>query len=249
MNIPNKNNSCLDVSAVLVTYNPNLDELRASVIAIADQVSDIFIIDNCSRNFSNSWLSKLENEFIAKIHLRSLSDNLGIGAGHNVGIQQAKIIGSSFILLLDQDSQVAPNMVAVLRAAYDSLRNKGIKVAALGPQYCDSDNGALSQFVRVGFWRFNRVIGETASSVVEADFLVSSGSLLALSAIETVGLMDEGLFIDHVDTDWCFRAKYLGFQIFGVCNALMTHSLGEQRKEFWFIRRRTAIGNAAPIGR
>jgi rhamnosyltransferase len=240
VNISNLNNSCVDVSAILVTYNPNLDELRSSIVAVADQVSNVFIIDNCSANFSRNWLDIFGNKFVAKIHLHSLSDNLGIGAAHNVGIQQAQIIGSTFVLLLDQDSQVAPNMVVVLRAAYDSLLRKGIEVAALGPQYRDADNGALSQFVRVGFLGFNRISGDTANSVVEADFLVSSGSLITLSAIKTVGMMDESLFIDHVDTDWCFRAKYLGFRIFGVCDALMTHSLGEQRQEFWFMRRRTA---------
>jgi len=53
-----------------------------------------------------------------------------------------------------------------------------------------------------------------------------------------VGLMDEDLFIDHVDSEWCFRAKAKGFQLFGVGGAAMTHALGERRKEIWFLRRR-----------
>lgn len=229
---------CHDVSAVLVTYNPNLEELCASVQAVADQVSDIFIVDNASVNFSPDWLDKLKGKSVARLHLLPQSDNLGIGAAHNIGIRQAREGGSAFVLLLDQDSQVEPDMVVRLRSTYTELVEKGVLVAALGPQYRDSDDGTLSQFVRVGVLGFTLLDCNSANSVVEADFLVSSGSLLPLTAIETVGLMDEGLFIDHVDTEWCFRAKAKGFQLFGVCGAVMTHALGERRKEIWFMRRR-----------
>jgi rhamnosyltransferase len=38
--------------------------------------------------------------------------------------------------------------------------------------------------------------------------------------------MDEGLFIDHVDTEWCLRAKSQGFRLFGVPSAAMEHRIG-----------------------
>lgn len=228
------------MSAVLVTFNPDLDELITSVRAVGDQVSDIFIVDNSSTNFSPNWLDSIGVEVPATIHLQSLSDNLGVGAGHNVGIRLAQDIGSQFILILDQDSVVEKNMVCRLVAAYGMLLKEGIDVAAVGPRYRDANNGLLSLFVRVGFFGFTRVICSSIDSVVEADFLVSSGSLIPLKVIKSVGMMDESLFIDHVDTDWCFRAKHQGFKIFGVCGALMTHSLGDRRMEFWFLRYRTA---------
>ncbi len=229
---------CNYVSAVLVTYNPDLEGLHATVHAVANQVSDIFIVDNASVNYSPGWLDKLEGKFAARLHLLPQSENLGIGAGHNIGIRQAREQGSTFVLLLDQDSQVEPSMVAQLCDVYRTLSGKDIKVAGLGPRYRDAANGTLSQFVQVGILGFTRLGCSSTNSVVEADFLVSSGALLPLAAIETVGLMDEGLFIDHVDTEWCFRAKAEGFRIFGVCDAIMTHALGERRKEIWFIRKR-----------
>jgi rhamnosyltransferase len=232
-------NYCPDVSAVLVTYNPNQAGLYASVQAVADQVSELFIVDNASVNFSPDWVDKLKGKSVARLHLLPQSDNLGIGAAHNIGIRQARTRGSAFVLLLDQDSQVEPGMVARLRSTYTELAEKGVLVAALGPQFRDSDNGTLSRFKKVGVLGFTHLDCNSASPVVEADVLVSSGSLLPLTAIETVGLMDEGLFIDHVDTEWCFRAKAKGFRIFGVCDAVMTHALGEQRKEIWFLRKRT----------
>ena len=90
----------------------------------------------------------------------------------------------------------------------------------------------------LGFLDFKRLDCDQADAVVNVDFLLSSGSLLPLSALANIGLMDESLFIDHVDTEWCFRAKAHGFQLFGVCDAVMTHALGERRKEIWFLRQR-----------
>jgi len=232
-------NYCHDVSAVLVTYNPNTEALRAAIQAVSDQVPDIFIVDNASSNFSLSWFDKLEDQANAKLHLLQQEENLGIGAAHNIGIRHAIEQGSKFVLLLDQDSQVGSDMVIRLRSAYAVLNEKGFQVAAIGPQYRDTENGMLSRFVKVGRFRFIHCGCENNTSIVDADFLVSSGSLLPIAVLEAVGLMDESLFIDHVDTEWCFRAKSKGLQIFGLCGAVMTHALGEQRKEVWFLRKRT----------
>ena len=235
----NKKNYCPDVSAVLVTYNPNTAELCASVQAVIGQVSDIFIIDNASANFSFDWFDKLEKQVNTKLHLLPQKENMGIGTGHNIGIKHAIEQGSKFILLLDQDSQVERDMVTRLYFSYTELNKKGFQVAALGPQYRAANNSLLSQFVRAGLFRFIHCGCGDNASVVEADFLVSSGSLLPVAALEKVGLMDESLFIDHVDTEWCFRAKAKGLRIYGVCGAVMTHTLGDQLKEVWFLRKRT----------
>ena len=45
--------------------------------------------------------------------------------------------------------------------------------------------------------------------------------------------MNEGFFIDHVDTEWIFRARSRGYQSFGVCDAVMEHSLGTDTFHFW----------------
>jgi rhamnosyltransferase len=38
--------------------------------------------------------------------------------------------------------------------------------------------------------------------------------------------MNESLFIDDVDTEWCLRARSLGYTVIGACGALMNHTLG-----------------------
>jgi rhamnosyltransferase len=50
-----------------------------------------------------------------------------------------------------------------------------------------------------------------------------------------LGGMRSGYFIDHVDTEWCMRARSIGYQLIGVPNALMEHSLGDEVKRIWFL--------------
>ena len=40
--------------------------------------------------------------------------------------------------------------------------------------------------------------------------------------------MNEGLFIDYVDIEWCLRARHRGYESFGVFAAHMRHSLGDK---------------------
>lgn len=232
-------NYCPDVSAVLVTYNPDRQVLSATLRAVWNQVAKVIIVDNASSDFPLDVLGMHEGRCSAELHLVRLEKNLGIAAGLNVGIRQSIARGAEFVLLLDQDSQAAPDMVARLRCAYDALRRKNVRVAALGPRYCDPDGGALSGFVRVGRACFICRERDRNGETVEADFLLSSGSLLPVEVLCQTGLMDEGLFIDRVDMEWCFRAKFLGFRIFGVGDAFMTHALGDRRKVIRFFRNRT----------
>ena len=66
--------------------------------------------------------------------------------------------------------------------------------------------------------------------------LISSGSLIPISALDTIGEMDEELFIDHIDTEWSLRARSLDWQSYGVCSALMEHRLGEHTFRVWWGR-------------
>jgi rhamnosyltransferase len=58
--------------------------------------------------------------------------------------------------------------------------------------------------------------------------LISSGSLISLKALERIGPFDERFFIEHVDTDWCLRARAAGYELLGVADARLDHRFGEE---------------------
>ena len=137
---------------------------------------------------------------------------------------------------MDQDSVPRDGMVARLLHWDATLRARGVHLAAIGPRFADPQSGHLSQHVRFARWHVGRVECSASDGPVRVDYLITSGSLIALDVLDRVGLMDEGLFIDHVDTEWVQRAHSLGLQAYGACDAVMEHDLGEFRRRIWLFR-------------
>ncbi len=220
------------IAAVIVSYEPNLKLLQANIMAIAEQVDHIVIVDNGSKNQAH-LVKLLKNLPLPTTSLRCLKENLGIGAAHNHGIDLAKKQNNDFVLLLDQDSQAQTGMVDALYDAAKQLKSSDEfeTLAALGPKYI-GEGRSDSFFVKFGYLKFRRQYCDGCDhGIVPADFLISSGSLIPMQAIDAIGEMDASLFIDHVDTEWFLRAKEKGFQSYGVCKAVMSHGLGEQTRK------------------
>ncbi len=238
------------IAAVIVTFNPQLQNLRQNILAVFDQVDQVVIIDNGSENQA-SLRDLLETLVLEKVVLRCLNVNQGIGAAHNHGIAIAKESQHDYVLLLDQDSLVNSDMVDVLYDAVLQLVTSGeaSTLAAVGACYT-GDNSNDSFFVRFGWLKFQRqyCLG-TEHGVIPADFLISSGSLIPMKVIDHIGGMDDSLFIDHVDTEWFLRAKAAGLQAYGICQAKMQHGLGEQmhRVRFFGVGRERHVPQHKPF--
>jgi rhamnosyltransferase len=222
------------VHALIVTFNPELNVLSSEIAFLAPQVETIWIVDNASSQSLAVWVEALGlND---KLHLVQMPGNLGLGAAQNAGMQLARAAGATHVLILDQDSQPMPDLVDRLLAASKQLQSAGVPVAAVAPVYADSATGPASGFVRLGWLNLKKQAVQPGQDVVEADFVISSGSLIPVSVLDDIGPMDESLFIDHVDTEWCLRAQSKGYKLFGVPGARMVHTLGERRTRIWFLR-------------
>jgi rhamnosyltransferase len=252
----------LRIAAVLLTHRPDQGILRRAVASLCPQVERMVIVDNGSRWDAQSLLNALPVADRGRIEFIWLDTNVGVGAGHNRGIQWARTSGYSHVLLLDHDSIPRPDMVRHLVAALDRLGTQRIPVSAVAARYVDRYTGRIAPFVRLGFLKLVRVTcgsaqmeestgestreptREPTGELLETDFIISSGALIPMPVLGKVGDMDEGLFIDHVDTEWILRCKAQGYRSFGVCDAVMEHSVGNTTFRFWFGRwRNTPLHN------
>ncbi|GMG90989.1 rhamnosyltransferase [Cupriavidus sp. TKC] len=222
------------VGAVVVTYNPDVLHLMRLLQALGPQVAQIVVVDNGS-----SVVPDISGgSFGAPVTLIECGGNLGIAAAHNKGLMRLKANGVSYGLLMDHDSLPLDGMVENLLSADKALRLEGVKLAAVGPVTIDRRTHARSKFVKIRGGIVGRVECAEGKRWVEADFLISSGTLIRLDVLADIGLMNEAYFIDHVDTEWCLRALNKGYRIFGICDALLDHSLGDHVVRVWFGRMR-----------
>ena len=223
------------VAAVVTTYQPDLQTLEAQFARLDGQVDALLVIDNGSAH------SQQVAELVARYpsaRFIGATENRGLGWAHNKGLRWALDEGAEAVLLLDQDSLPSAGMVDTLYDALTHQRQQGVQTAAVGARFLGTDQGHPSYFVQFGRLHFRRCFcsGTSAGRLIRADMLISSGTLFAREALEAVGLMDEGLFIDHLDTEWFLRAGARGWQSFGVCDALMDHGLGDRTVRVWLGR-------------
>ena len=216
------------IIGVVVTYCPKIAPLNDLLLALRNQIDLVMVVDNGSPKDIKDWLSLRVDEFV---HTAFLDENKGIAAAQNIGINWARERGAKYVLLHDQDSLPAPDMVARLLSALHDKSLTGVKIAAVGARYMDSRQNNPPPFIQIRGLRLSRHAC-TAASVVEVDYLIGSGSLIPISALDAVGPMLEKLFVDYVDIEWGLRAKEKGYGCYGVCEAKMKHDLGDSPIQF-----------------
>lgn len=207
-----------EICAVVVLYNPTEEHIRN--IEKLSGFIDVFVLDNSVKP------SVIDFQSINNIFYQCFNRNLGIAYGFNQGLAQATKAGKRYAVLLDQDS--APE-----EALFQALLN-GIKVAddkcfIMAPVYVDQNSGQATIFKTVRDRKLHILTSENRESAFDVDYVISSGSCVKLSLLPEIGEMEEQFFIDMVDIEWCFRAKYKGYRILVEPKARMNHCLGDER--------------------
>ena len=215
-------------SAIIVTYNPDLLTLKMQFESVVNQVDSVIYIDNCSDNIND--IDSFVNELIRdsqKITLIKNSINKGLGFAQNQGIKIAIENKSTHVLILDHDSILRPNFIKNLFSVETELINDNIKVAALGPIYINEKTNETYPITKYYGPFIKRIIPD--KDAVKASFLISSGCLIRMEAINDIGLMNEDLFVDYIDVEWSYRATNMGYSLFAVPKSKMSHTVGDKR--------------------
>ncbi len=246
------------VFAVVVTYEPDAVRLQQVLQAVAPQVQYLLIVDNSQTGQARDTTQLAVQAISAtpdcfggsEIEVHAAQANLGLSRAYNLAVQRARKVGASHLLLLDQDSVVAPDMVEALlrglqRAAGEAyeLGMQGEPVT-VGPWYTDELTGRRSVILRTGRWLVNyirpaKVTGKQELAqmpLMPSEMLISSGSMIPLEVFDLIGVLDAELFIDHIDTDWCLRVKHAGCWMAVVPDAQMQHQLGDHVLRLWLFR-------------
>ena len=232
----------IKVVSISVAHHPNPALLFRQIMALRSQVDSIVIVDNASNN-GEDWHAgaSIDAQLIRQ------KDNKGLSAAQNIGIRHALLSGATHVLLMDHDSVPSAGMVSRLLAADSSLRAANVSFAAVGPVCIDRRTGKIFDFVKSkAKEKLFQDIKLRQEYLVEVDFLIASGTLISAQAFDTVGLMNEGFFIDHIDTEWCLRARVKGLRLFGVPDAFLDHCLGDQVVQVW-LRRWRSVAVHSPM--
>ena len=199
-----------NVYAVIVAYETNLKQLDRILAAVASQCG--FVLAD---NSDDEVLAKEISACVIKHcgHYLCMDGNRGIGSAQNRGISVAWSLGADTVLLLDDDSMPANDLVDRLVSCSESLGH----AVVIGAVALNSAGLEISNF------------RSTSGAFLHCRDMMSSGTLIRRNIFERVGPFDESLFIDCVDFDWGWRAQRMGIAL-RLCRATaITHRLGQGR--------------------
>jgi GT2 family glycosyltransferase len=157
-----------------------------------------------------------------------MEKNLGFCGGNNRGMQDALANGADYVLLLNNDTEMHPELVTELvRVAQTDAAIGAVGAKNLRLEKPDEIWGAYgelnyqSELVRV--IGQGQLDGPEYRIVRDVDWAIGNALMLSRPAIEAVGGFDEGFFGYHEDVDWCERARKRGFRIVYNGNAVIYH--------------------------
>ena len=206
----------------MVSFNPPAG-LAARVGKLLEQLDALVIFDNGSD--TPPELDALDATQQARVQLIRNPDNIGIAAGLNRAIAQAREQGAPWVLLLDHDSLPEPGMVEALASAADQA---GTAIAVPPIRYAHPDiRCRWPASARPGAWRFRFVYADALRAPTPVDLAIGSGMWINTAIWAGLGGFDEALFIDLVDTDYCLRARRAGWRLLAVPGPALQHALGE----------------------
>lgn len=205
------------IAAIIVLYQPP-ESLPALLAAIRPQVQEIIMVDNG------------ENSPVDAVHWIKNPEN-NLAKAQNLGVAKARELGCSHVLLLDDDSLPAEDMVAKLLATAKKQNKQGGKKVAIAAPYLEEEAlGKPPLYIQPkGRFSFHRIgFDEKTPILNNLYYVAASGSLIALEIFDHIGDFKEDFGIYFVDTEFCLRARKAGFDIIAVRDAKMQHRFGKR---------------------
>lgn len=157
--------------------------------------------------------------------------NAGFAAGNNAGIVSALERGADYVLLLNDDTEAAPDFLDLLAAEARKVPDAGM----LGPRIFYFSEPEKIWFSGARFNREECVFSFPGADQAEAayghydpeaaDYITGCALLVSRKLIETVGALDESFFLYWEDSDWGLRAAAAGFKSVVVPRARIWHKV------------------------
>lgn len=215
------------VAIVLVNWNNLQDTLDCleSLAGMEYREYGVILVDNGSTDGSlEVFRARADVDFIEN------GENLGIARANNVGIARAKERGFDCIMLLNNDTVVAPDMLTHLVDVLESDPRVGV----VGPKmlyHSEPDviwyaGGILKPWrgdaAHVGYEEKDQGQHDEQG---ETDYITSCCMLARTALYDELGGIDPYYFIYFDETDFCVRAARAGYRVVYVPRARLWHKV------------------------
>ncbi len=211
------------IGVLLVNYNQwELTRKCVSSLLVSNGVNLIIgLIDNNTAEPTPPWVKDTP-----QIRFYKNNTNAGLTAGNNKAFQMVSEEGVDYVMILNNDTEVYPDTLALLADYLETHPGTGITVPAI--PYAEKPDKIWSAGGRYSNWRMYleqeyKTVSDLPGHPVEMDQVTGCAIMMRSDDYRKAGMQDPDLFVYYEDTDLCFRVKKLGLNIQLIPKAIVLH--------------------------
>lgn len=215
-----------NILAGIIVYKPEKNLLKL-VQFLSEQNVDVFLFINERNSFSDVVIKN------KKINYFNSDNNVGISISLNKIIKVFMKNDYEYLFTFDQDSMINLNFIKEMINSFNEVSKFDRNIVCFSPSIIDEKYLKEKSYSNFFLKRkFNK-----KNNYELVNYAITSGSLFVKKSFIDVGNMNEKLFIDGVDIDWCQRALIKGFKIYKSKNIFMNHKIGKKFISIFGIRK------------
>lgn len=201
------------VGIILVNFNGREDtfECLDSLSKITYKNYKIYVVDNGSTD----KIAEDVNKRFRKVCILENNDNLGFTGGNNTGIKVALKDDCKYVLLLNNDTIVAPNFIEPLVKRLESNSKIAMttpKIYFYGEKKLWAFGGTIDRMLcRSPHIGVNTEDTGQYQNPIRVDRVTGCSMFIRSEVIEKYGMFDDRFFIYEEETDWCIRLTRKGY--------------------------------------
>jgi len=216
------------IGVVTVTFNSGsvICGFMDSILKQTHSQFTLYIVDNASSDGTLQLISEYNDPRVVLIRN---PNNVGVGEGNNIGIKAALRDACVTVLLINNDTEFAPDLLSGLDGG---LRRYESDMVVPKIVYFDEPHkiwSAGGYFDPILGW--TRHFGEGSEDDGEFDssrrvhYSPTCCMLIKKEVFERIGLMDANYFVYLDDTDFCYRAHRADVRLFYVGSVRLLHKV------------------------
>ncbi len=233
----------MNICSLVVWYNPDTETSSHSVeniLTYSNAVRKVFIVDNSSED-NSALASKIPNaEYIP------LYKNTGVAAALNKGCARALESGFDWIMTMDQDSSWNQDSLSEYLSKVEELSVSNEKAVSFGVRYDKTPLSVYEKVMHVIVTIKHNTLGRAKRAIIkklkgnnktkeeleeysEVHCVITSANVLNLH-IWNDFKFNEKLFIDEVDSDFCYRLIRSEYKIIKFNKIFLNHRIGFSKR-------------------
>lgn len=205
----------VELSIVILTCNQRDLTLKclASLEGVMSERCELIVVDNGSVDGSAEAIRRLYPGVRLLVH----SCNLGVSAGRNSGLREAR---GEYLMILDNDTIATPSAILGLMDYLKGHRDVGLVAPLLR-----SPEGRIQHSFKPypGVWvkirnvlmkkRNTSYVEHVPSGEIEPFYVIGAAQMFRAELYRETGGLDERIFYGPEDADFCMQVRRLGYRV------------------------------------